>query len=122
MSDLIPFDRDNPPSDHQRIRVLEAGHRVLIEQLADVAVTMQEVRACLKQGDSRMASLETELSTNSDITTEVRDILSVAKVGLRVLGGVGVLVRWAGYLAAAGASIYAAWHMVKYGVKPPGGG
>ena len=120
MSDLIPFNHDSPPSDHQRIRVLEAGHRVLIEQLADVAVTMQEVRACLKQGDSRMASLETELSTNSDITTEVRDILSVAKVGLRVLGGVGVLVRWAGYLAAAGAAIYSAWYMATHGGKPPG--
>lgn len=120
MSDLVPFDRDSQPTDHQRIRVLEAGHRVLIEQLADVAVTMQEVKDCLQKGDNRMASLETELTTNSTVTAEVRDILSVAKVGLRVLGGVGVLVRWVGYLAAAGAAIYSAWYMATHGGKPPG--
>lgn len=122
MSDLIPIERDSPPSDRQRIRVLEAGHLVLIEQLADVAVTMQDVKDCLQKGDRRMGSLETELRDNSAVTAEVRDILSVAKVGLRVLGGVGVLVRWAGYLAAAGASLYAAWHMIKHGGKPPGVG
>lgn len=122
MSDLLHFDRDTPPTDQQRIRVLEAGHRVLIEQLADVAATMQEVHACLQRGDTRMGSLETELKGNSAVTAEVRDILSVAKVGLRVLGGVGMLVRWCGYVAAACAAIYSAWYIATHGGKPPGVG
>ena len=93
---------------------------MLIEHLADVAATMQEVRACLQRGDTRMGSLEAALTGNSAVTAEVRDILSVAKMGLRVLGGVGMLVRWCGYVAAAGAAIYSAWYMATHGGKPPG--
>lgn len=48
MSDLIPFDRDHPPTDHQRIRVLEAGHRVLIEHLAGNIVNVTQTETTLQ--------------------------------------------------------------------------
>jgi len=111
---------DNPLTSDQRLRVLEAGHRVLTEQLAEVAVRLQEVSQCLQLGEARMGNIETELRANSATTVEVREILSTAKAGFKVLGGIGTLVRWAGYLAAAGATIYTAWHMLTHGGKPPG--
>ena len=120
MSDLISIDRDTRLSDQQRIRILESGHHALVEQLAEVAVALRDVQACMQRGDTRMGAMESELSVNSTVTAEVRDILSVAKVGLRVLGGVGTLVRWVGYLSAAGAAIYSAWYMVTHGGRPPG--
>lgn len=120
MSDLISLDRETPQTDQQRIRLLESGHRVMVEQLAEVAVTLRDVRACMRQSDTRMGAMESELNVNSAVTTEVRDILNVAKVGLRVLGGVGTLVRWVGYLSAAGAAIYSAWYMATHGGRPPG--
>ena len=120
MSDLISIDREAPQTDQQRIRLLESGHRVMVEQLAEVAITLRDVRSCMRQNDTRMGAMESEINASSAITTEVRDILSVAKVGLRVLGGVGTLVRWVGYLSAAGAAIYSAWYMVTHGGRPPG--
>lgn len=111
----------NSMTTDERLRVVEAGHKVLVDQLAEVAVQMREVRQCLQVGEDRMGSMEAELRANSATTTEVREILTTAKAGFRVLGGIGTLVRWAGYLSAAGATIYTAWHMITHGGKPPGG-
>lgn len=104
----------------QRLQVLESGHRLLAEQLAEVAIRLQDVSKCLQVGEARMGSIESELRANSDTTTEVRDILTTAKAGFKVLGGIGTLARWVGYLAAAAASVYGLWHMVAHGGKPPG--
>ena len=103
----------------QRIRVLEAGHRQLTDQIAELTVGMHAVRDGIKAGNTRIGALEGELRDNSAVTTEIRDILSVAKVGLRVLGGVGTLVRWAGYIAAAGVSLFAMWQAIRNGGPKP---
>jgi len=125
MSQSMPTDNvthlaTDPPTTEQRVRVLEVHHRVLAEQMAELSVVMQDIKTCLQRGDSRMGGLEHELSKNSTTTTEVREILDTARAGLHVLGGIGTLVRWAGYLAAAGAALYTGWYMLTHGGKPPG--
>lgn len=103
---------DPLPSDQQRIRVLESGHRLLAEQLAEVAV-------CLRKGETRMGSIETELATNSKLTQEVRDILSAAKGAFKVLGWLGIAVKWIGGITAALTTIYVAGYTATHGGKPP---
>ena len=112
----------DPLTTDQRVRVLEVHHRVLAEQMAEISVAMHDIKSCLQRGDGRMGGLEAELSKNSTTTTEVREILDTARAGLKVLGGIGTMVRWMGYLAAAGAALYTGWHMLTNGGKPPGAG
>lgn len=102
-----------------RVRVLEAGHAVLTEQQAELVVLSQGTKACLQRGDERMAAIEAELLANSAVTAEIRDILNVARVGLRVLGAIGTAVRWAGYIATALGAIYVAVYMATHGGKTP---
>lgn len=109
-------------ADSTKIRVLEAGHKVLTDQMAELVIGMQAVHQALQRGDSRMGDLEAELKANSDTTAEIRDILAAVKTGIKVLGGIGTMARWAGYLAGAGAAVYTAWHMLTHGGRPPGAG
>ena len=106
----------------QRLRILEAGHRLLAEQIAEAVDALREGAFSAQRMESRMGGLESQLASNSESTAEVRGILATGKAGLRVLGGLGTAARWVGYLAAAAASVYALWYTVTHGGKPPGGG
>ena len=110
----------HPLTLERRIELLEVGHAHMTRQMAEVTVAMQDVSRCLEQGGAKMSSVQSELQQTSQTIGEVRDILAAVKVGLKVIGGIGTLVRWAGYVAAAGAAIYTFWHMLKNGGKPPG--
>ena len=92
----------------------------LTEQMAELVISMQAVQGSMQRGDARLGSVEIELKANSATTAEVRDILQTGKAGLKVLAGLGSLLRWAGYLATAGAALYVGWHMITHGGKPPG--
>lgn len=102
-----------------RLRILEAGHRALTEQQAELVVLGQGTQACLQRGESRMSNIEAELLASGAVIAEIRDILAVAKLGLRVIGGFGVAVRWVGYIAAACAAVYAFGYMILHGGKAP---
>ena len=67
----------------------------------------------------RMDTMQRELTANTEVTTEVRELLSAAKGGLKVIGGIGTVAKWIGGIGAAGVSLYTAWHFLRYG-KPPG--
>lgn len=107
----------------RRLDVLEAGHSHLVDQMADMVVSLRQVQQCLVQAESRMTAIETELRTNSQTTSEVRDILSTARGAFRFFALVGkvfgAMVRMFGLLAAAGAIIYAAAYALIHGGNPP---
>jgi hypothetical protein len=106
------------PTDHQRIRVLEIGHRQLAEQLAEVAVMLRSVDDSLRKGDSRMGDIEAELVSNSAVTLEVRDILSAAKGAFKLLGWIGALAKWTAAVGGAITTLYVGAYTAKHG-KPP---
>ena len=105
-------------SDQQRIRVLEAGHRQLAEQLAEVAVTLRSVDGSLRRGDSRMGDIEAALAGNSAVTIEVRDILSAAKGAFKVLGWLGAAAKWTAAVGGALVALYVAAYTAAHG-RPP---
>ena len=100
-----------PPNDPTR-RASDAA----IAQLQDDVRAMKER---LDSGARRMNAMQTELTANTAVTTEVRDILDTVRSGLRVLGGLGTLASWAGKLAAAAIAIWGAIYTFTHGGHPP---
>lgn len=81
--------------------------------------------ARLDSGDRRMKDIEdqlievrSELKRNSELTQDIRDILTATKVGLKVLGGIGQLVRWLGFVAGGVLAIWGAWQAFLHQAKP----
>lgn len=77
----------------------------------------------LREGDRRMSSMEAsmqelrgQMAANTLITAEgkgeireVLDILRAVKGGLKVIGVLGAVVKWAAAVAAAGLTLYTIW-------------
>lgn len=92
---------------------------------SDAAIVMlqQDVEAInhrLDAGAHRMNAMQTELTANTAVTSEVRDILDAAHSGLRVLGGLGKFAAWLGKLAAGAVAIWGAIYALTHGGHPPG--
>ena len=79
---------------------------------------MAAIKKRLDVGADRMDGMQDELTRNTEVTTEVREILSAVRSGLKVLGGLGTLAMWVGKLAAAAAAISAAWYAFTHGNTP----
>jgi len=69
--------------------------------------------------ERRLAALEASMVVNTELTREIRDVIAAARLGLRVLGALGTLVRWIGGLAAAALAIWGLVQAMKTGVPPP---
>ena len=105
-------------TDHQRIRLLEVSQRMLIAQQSEVTVAMRDVKDCLRKGDSRMGAMESELTNNSKVTVEVRDILSAAKGAFKVFGWLGGAVKWTAAVGGSLTALYVAAYTATHG-RPP---
>lgn len=83
---------------------------------------LEEIRERLKAGDDRMAGLEEQVAENTALTREntaitrdIKDLLDAARMGFKVLGGLGVFIKWAGGIAAGLGALWAIFHQ---GPKP----
>lgn len=92
-------------------------------QLEYLAKLIGNVEDRQTEAAGRMDTMQRELSTNTEVTTEVRELLAAAKSGLKVIGAIGTVGMWVlkavGALGAAAAAVYTIWHLIKNG-KPPG--
>lgn len=86
--------------------------RAIDERLAAGAQRMNAL-------EERQAALQRELARNSEITGDIREILAACRLGLRVLGGLGQLVRWIGMVATAALAIWAVIYAIKSGTPLP---
>lgn len=77
------------------------------------------IEARLARGGERMDDIERQLTENTRVTVEVRDILGAIKGGLKFLGWMGVVVKWIGAFTATAASIWGLVYMATHGGKPP---
>lgn len=89
-------------------------------QLEYLAKLIGNVEDRQTEAVGRMDTMQRELTANTEVTTEVRELLSAAKGGLKVIGGIGTIAKWIGGIGAAGVSIYTVYHMLTHGGKPPG--
>ena len=72
----------------------------------------------LSRAAERMDRIEQELRDNNQMTREIRDVMVAGKVGLKVLGGVGIAVKWAGVLAAAALAVWSFVYALMHGAPP----
>ena len=88
------------------------------------------IEARLERGSERMDDLTNDVLENTRVTQEVRqltqeirDLFEMGKTGMRVLNWIGRavtrLVRWIGWMAAAGVAIWAAIYALFHGGRPP---
>lgn len=69
--------------------------------------------------EKRLLAVELDVKTNTALTQEIRDVIVAAKVGFKVLGGIGIAVKWAGMIAAGAVAIYTAFYTLTHGGIPP---
>ena len=80
-----------------------------IKKIESVQAKMQAVQA----------EMHSVMLRNGDTMSEIRDIMAAARVGFKVLGGLGSAAKWLGTIAAAGVAIYAAFYALTHGGMPP---
>jgi hypothetical protein len=80
---------------------------------------LDDIERRLVEGDLRMAAIEKELKANTEITSEIRDVMRAGRIGLQVLGGIGTLVKWIASIGAAIGSLYAMYYALRHGTAPP---
>lgn len=80
----------------------------------------------LAAGRRRMEALERgqhemrkELRENTRITQEIADVMTAGRVGLKVLGGIGTVVKWLGVLAAGALAIWTFLYAATHGGATP---
>ena len=63
-----------------------------------------------EQLKAKVDGIHEELRANSEVTNEIRDILSAARTGFKVVGWLGTFVKWAAGIGAAVTSLLVAWN------------
>lgn len=76
---------------------------------------LNEIHLRLNAGEKRMQNIERALEDNTAITRDIKDILDAARVGFKVLGGLGAVFKWAGIVAGALVAIWSFILAVSHG-------
>lgn len=108
------FDSDYHGPERRQART--SGERQILQLTAAIA----EIQERLSDSGARMDDMQAELSRNTQVTDEVRDILSGSKGGLKALGALGAIASWVTKIGIAVGVLWGLWSAFKSG-KPPGG-
>ncbi|MFM2049686.1 MAG: hypothetical protein RL682_177 [Pseudomonadota bacterium] len=79
------------------------------------AKTLELVQKHISDSDAWRKRTDEAVAENTAVTEGVRDAVKAGRI-------VTAVVRWAGYIAAAGAALWTAVYMATHGGSPPGGG
>jgi hypothetical protein len=66
----------------------------------------------------QMDRVEKSIKDNTDLTVEVRDILSTAKGTFKAFAFIGKAAKWVGGLAAAASAVYVLYQVLFTGALP----
>lgn len=65
--------------------------------------------------NQRMAALEDKLEENTRVTLEMKEIIDGVRLGFKVLGMLGLAVKWCGYIATGALAIWGLVVAIKSG-------
>lgn len=92
-----------------QVRIVAAGHTQLVDQIADITVTLREQDRLIGVNASRMDSIDSALRENTALTRDIRDALIAGKLIKRAAIWVGVtalvVVQWWGQIREALAKV-----------------
>ena len=87
-----------------------------------LAGCLERVDARLDRGSERMDLMQAELTKNTAVTTEVRELLELGRAGFKVLGFIGRATIFLGKatvaISAIGGAVFAILHWLKTGELP----
>jgi hypothetical protein len=86
---------------------------------ASVEDQIAAINERLDAGSKRMKGIEEALTTNTEITQDIHDVIVAARVGFRVLGGLGQAVKWVGMVATGALGLWAFLVALKQGGPGP---
>lgn len=90
----------------------------LEEQIVAINKRLDAGSQRMKNMQIEIAGNTLELAANTEITTEIRDLMIAAKVGFRLMGWIGIAAAWIGKLALAGSAVAAFIYAIKHGGPP----
>jgi hypothetical protein len=84
----------------------------------------------LKRGhadlNTRVEALKAELQANTavtretaEVTKDIKEVIDAARMGFKVIGGIGTIARWAGAIAFAIGTIWGLVYAAMHGGAPP---
>jgi hypothetical protein len=91
-----------------QIRVIASGHVQLVDQVAEITVTLRHQDERIAVSATQLKRIETAVGENTELTRDIRDAITASKVA-------GRLVTWA---AAAVVTVSAAWVALRGIWKP----
>lgn len=95
----------------------QSGHQ---QRLAAIDERLDRGAARFDELQRAVAELQRAMRENTEITTEVRDLLQLGRAGLRLLGIVGQVIRWIAMVAGGAVAIWGACYAVLYAVTHGG--
>lgn len=115
----------------RKLGVLSLHHETLATQIGEALTTIKGIadstRQQLELGEDRMSRIEKDLAANTSATTrvaedtrEVLEHMATAKSGLKLLGYVGVVIKWLSIVGGGLVGIYVAAHTAWYVVTHNG--
>jgi hypothetical protein len=96
----------------------EARLDVIDDRLDRGSVRMWEMQSQIAGLRADIAHQSAELAANTQATQEVRELLALGRNGLKVLGALGAVAKWAGGVAAAVVAIWGLVAQIKGGLPP----
>lgn len=99
----------------QQISALLSHARHTTKTIDKLTCAVGEMKATLDEVGGLLAAQRVQLAENTEITSSVRDAVTAGRVA-------GHVIKWAGYLAAAGTALYGAWWTLTHIGQPPAGG
>lgn len=124
VEEMMRTDAPAPTPDVQRdahIRVLLAHSRHLAMQIHDLVEGQKATDERLDKGTERMDTLQKSLDGNTEVTTQVRDILDGVKMGFKVLNWVGIVAKPVLKIAGLLLGLYAWWYAATHNGASPWG-
>jgi len=85
------------------------------------AQQIDEIDQRLAEVEVSLLNITAELKANTQVTSQVRDMLDAARGAWQVLDGLSKLAKILGAIAAAGAALYTAGYMLFHQGRGPGG-
>jgi hypothetical protein len=96
---------ESAPVERDRIKAIEAR--------------LEEGREIMMGHDEQLKLIRQELQENTDVTTDIRDLMSAGKTGLKVLGWIGVAAKWVASIALAITAVWGVIYTITHGGTPP---
>jgi hypothetical protein len=88
-----------------------------------LALCIERIDERLDKGSARMDDMQRELSANTTVTTEVRDLLELGRAGFKVFGFLGkagmALARFFAFLGPAAGFLYLVYYAMTHGGQLP---